>query len=271
MEPKMNFYYPGEGSGEVVVPSEGPTRPVWPTHPSGPSFPKPKTRKEYFLSAFFKKLHGFLPETFDALPILEMTNKDLTDDLRYAWLVRKFVSSEPFAFDEDLNAYALQIAPLAIASAQGMNVKSLVNFAKKHSNIIFGTYYEVIIDNTYSCKVFSGSKGAVPCGPYTISREEQEGEEVLSIISETEPTHIPVVDVYAHYVINKQPKSTLEYYIAKAAGCPLLNADNPPEPKTTEEIYWASVCKEQEGGAAADDGPRPFTPVTPDPGSDEQI
>lgn len=256
MEPKMNFYYPEMPMPEAIDPA---ARTI---------LPKPKTRKEYFLACFFKKLNTISPGVFPEL-VVPLNDNDKTDDLQYAWLVRKFVSPNPFELSA--NVYALSIKPAELAASYGVNIESLVNFAKKHSNIIFGTYYEVIIDNTYSCKVFSGSKGAVPCGPYTISREEQEGEEVLSIISETEPTHIPVVDVYAHYVINKQPKSTLEYYIAKAAGCPLLNADNPPEPKTTEEIYWASVCKEQEGGAAADDGPRPFTPVTPDPGSDEQI
>lgn len=237
MEPKINFYYPGEGSGEVVVPGEGPT------HPSGPSFPKPKpkTRKEYFLAYFLKKLNDLLPDEFNAFPLLKMTNKDLTDDLRYAWLVRKFVSSAPFAFNEDFNAYTLQIAPFTIADEHGMNVKSITDFSENNSHVVKDTYYEVIIDNTYSCNIYSSERTTL-CGPYTIVVKNISN---FYIISKTEPTHIPVVDVYIHYVIDKQPKSTLEYYIAKAAGYPLLNTDNPPEPKTTEEIYWASVCKEE--------------------------
>ena len=258
MEPKMNFYYPGEGSGEVVVPGGENIHPVEPTSPSGPSFPKPKTRKEYFLAYFLSKLNGLSDKAFNALPIPKMSFKDLTDDLRYAWLVRKFVSSAPFAFNEDFNAYTLQIAPFAIADEHGMNVKSITDFSKNNSHVVKGMYYEVIIDNTYSCNVFIGSldENSVPCGPYTIiDIIPQEGEAVLYIISETEPTHIPVVDVYAHYIIDKQPKSTLEYYIAKAAGYPLLKTDNPPEPKTTEEIYWAAVCKESGGPSAGDDTP----------------
>jgi hypothetical protein len=234
MEPKMNFYYPLdqevddpiEGSEDAGIPVSGPTS----------SFPKPKTRKEYFLACFFNKLNDISPDNFgELLSPKQLNDKDKTDDLQYACLIRKFVSPNPFEFSD--NAYTLSINLLGASHG--------INFGQKHSDIILGAYYEVIIDNTYSCKVFMGlNEDAVPCGPYTVKRKKMGS--VLAIISETEPTHIPVVDVYIHYIIYKQPKSTLEYYIAKAADYPLLNTDNPPEPKTTEEIYWAYICMEKE-------------------------
>lgn len=239
MEPKMNFYYPGDqevddSSDEIESADVAPT------------FHKPKTRKEYFLAKFLSKLNGLSSVQFNALPNLE-TNKD---DLQYAWLVRKYVSRRPFEFNEKDNAYVLSIEPVELAVEYGIDARSIMEFPEKNSRIMDSTYYEVIIDNTYSCNVSFGVEDAVPCGPYEI--RPIRATDRFRITSETEPTHIPVVDVYIHYVIYKQPKSTLEYYIAKAAGYPLLNTDNPPEPKTAEEIYWAYVCKESGGGGSGD-------------------
>ena len=237
MEPKMNFYYPEDDAQETVDDPSG--------EAGAASFPKPKTRKEYFLAKFLSTLNGLSSVRFNALPNLE-TNKD---DLQYAWLVRKYVSRKPFTFNEKGNVYVLPITPLRIAKECGINIRSIKEFPEKNSHIIAGMYYEVIIDNTYSGNVSHKIGVAVPCGPYEIVPDDMDS---FYISSKTEPTHIPVVDVYIHYVIAKQPKSTLEYYIAKAAGYPLLNTDNPPEPKTTEEIYWAYVCKESGGRGSGD-------------------
>lgn len=239
MEPKMNFYYPEDDAQETVDDPSG--------EAGTASFPKPKTRKEYFLAKFLSTLNGLSLSRFNALPFQEIDK----DDLQYAWLVRKFVSRRPFTFNEKANAYVLPIDLAKIAKASGINIRSIRDFSNKNSNIMAGMYYEVIIDNTYSCKVSPNGGDSVTCGSYEIVPENIDS---FYITSETEPTHIPVVDVYIHYIIYKQPKSTLEYYIAKAAGYPLLNTDNPPEPKTTEEIYWAYVCKESGGSGAEEAG-----------------
>ena len=236
---------------------------------AGAEIPVTSSGKDYFLMHFLQNMSELDENTFRPIWNAEPDNFFRLENFELGQAARKYnIPDSWFETAEndeylDYGAYGLSMRLDKAAREAGFDMSVVGTFVNNNSEVVNGIVYRIVIDGTYEAyfPVLQGNHpSGADCGPYAVVAS---GGNLL-LFTDSVPDHNPIIDVWVLANIVKQPKTALEYYIAKAAGYPILSniLNDPTEARTPEERYWQAILKT---GPGSDETPELDTPGSPPP------
>lgn len=229
---------------------------------AGAEIPVASSGKDYFLMHFLQNMAELDDNTFRPIWGEDPDNFYRYENFKLGQVARKY--NIPDSWSEtaemegysDFGAYGLQVELVKAAFEAGFDMSVVGTFVNNNSEVVNGIVYRIVIDGTYEAYLpipQGNTPSTTNCGPYVVAGE---GGNLL-LFTDSIPDHNPIIDLWVLASICKQPKTALEYYIAKAASYPLLSnvLNNPPTARTPEERYWQAILKTGPGEAETPETP----------------